>query len=291
MADESRPARLRDFLYVDVDRVRGLLAQLDGGAVDQVVERHTGRGSRRLAGGALGLSAGIDRSRETSVEQTRSTDDALFSLFEEAAELSDALRELPQLLESEAWWLGEDRQRLQPGQLIRVTGATQIVDPPHVRDELIRTLTAVDAFARFEEAVNPTSPPMTGSNRSKLKPKDLEDWQEGVIDARIGALLDLPVTAAVAVGTIIEKLLGESISVRMYPCGPERRELVMSGALSDLPGTSGTTARRSLPSMGGGRVSGPSWLRSQRCQRNPCRRPNPTASLHRSLRTTRQRVN
>jgi len=80
---------LRDFIYVDVDRVRSLLAQLAGGVVEGSVERLTKSRDARAGGSIFGLfELGGGLLRERATEQTKSLQDALFLLFEDAASQS-----------------------------------------------------------------------------------------------------------------------------------------------------------------------------------------------------------
>ena len=234
-ASQLRP--FREFLYVDVDRVRGLLAQIDGGVVDTIIERQSDRSSGVLGARIFGVQGSKERVEEGAVEWTRTLDDAMFSLLEEAAEQANLLRDVPELKDISAWADGRVHEALAPGQLVRVEGATQIVDPPHVREELIRALGAVEAYARFEEATNPTPMPPTPSGRTKPKPKDFEAWHEAVIDQRILTVLGgVPLDAVGAAAAMLERLLGEAISLRTFPCGAARSEYVLSGSLADRPG-------------------------------------------------------
>lgn len=241
MADENRQERgFRDFLYVDTDRVRGLLAQLEGGVVNNVVERLSDSSSDKFGGKLLGLHGSREKMIEGGVEWTRSMEDALFALFEEAAQVSGLLRETPEIERLSTWESGEAQTLLVPGQLVRISGATQILDPPHVKQELLRALEAVQAFAEFEEATDPTPMPAptgpSGRTKGKLKPKELEDQHESVIHLRMKRVLGMPVVAAASAGVILEKLLGGSITLRVFPCGYEHAGYAMSGPLSDRPG-------------------------------------------------------
>ena len=227
---------VRECLYVEVDRVRGLIAQIDGGVVDQIIERQSDRRSNALGARLFGAQGSRERAAEDAVEWTRSIDDALFSLLEEAAEQADLLHELPMLRDPEAWRDGRIHETLKAGQLVKVDGPTQVVDPPHVREELFRALSAIEAYARLEEASNPTPMPPTPSGRTKPKPKDIEAWHETVIDQRIQAALGVPLDAVAAAASMLERLLGESVSIRTFPCGESNRELVLSGSLIDRPG-------------------------------------------------------
>jgi hypothetical protein len=116
------PVTLRDFVYLDIDRVRSLLAQLSGGVVEQSVERLTKSQDARAGGSLFGLfDRGGGLFRERATEQTKTLQDALFILFEDAAAES-GLFELATDLGDVANW--EDRsvhEALRPGQLLRLS--------------------------------------------------------------------------------------------------------------------------------------------------------------------------
>ncbi len=132
MADDSVvPGPIvRDFLYVDVGRVRSLLAQVAGGA-PQLVEDKSAR--LRSLGGTFGippfgLSAGSGKNSETT--ETRSLTDLTFVLFEEAAEAVGLLTDVTEMARREdAWRSGDLQSQLEVSQVIRVTGATRFIDP------------------------------------------------------------------------------------------------------------------------------------------------------------------
>src|SRR6266487_34526 len=79
------PTELKEFLYVDVDRTRSLLAQLDGGVANEV--RNTV--SREAQGGARAAVLGIGVSGQytygTGQEAARSLQDLTFVHFERLA--------------------------------------------------------------------------------------------------------------------------------------------------------------------------------------------------------------
>jgi hypothetical protein len=169
---EFRP-RLRDTLYVDVERVRVALGQLRGGVVEGVVERWGDTKERRLGARLLGIEAGQNLLGESSVEQTTTVQDVLLDLFEEAAEASSVLSPIA-LDDPDAWRAGEPHRTLQPGQLIRLTAPTQIVDAEHVASEIQRALELLETFAFFQEMQDPTPlppsvPPQVRSETRKIQ--------------------------------------------------------------------------------------------------------------------------
>ena len=239
-AEDAFQPRLRDTLYLDTARIRSLLAQLRGGVVEGVVERWGKRDERRLGARLLGIEAGGHLLDEATVEQTTTLQDALFNIFEEAADESSLFRDAD-LADPESWRNGSLQDSLRPGQLIRVTAPTQIIDAEHVAGELTRALEAMEAFAFFQEAEDPTplpqEKPVPPQVRQKHKQKlDPEEWRQAAVTARAEATLGTSIDSAVAIRVMFEKIIGPGISVRVFPCGPDHLDLTLAGRLASREG-------------------------------------------------------
>ena len=236
-------SRLRDTLYMDSERVRALLAQVRGGVVDAVVERWGSNTEQRLGARVFGLEGGRNLLDEASTEQTTTLQDALLDVFEESAEATSLFSDAV-LDDTGSWRSGGLHALLAPGELVRVTAPTQIIDAQHVAGEITRALELIHNFAFFQEAVDPTpmpalgpSPPPKargGQRRDRLEP---DAFKQAVIAARVAGLLgDFSVEAAVAVAEIFQKILGKGIAVRVFPCGLEHRDLALVGHLAQRDG-------------------------------------------------------
>jgi len=232
-------ARLRDTLYLDTARIRSLLAQLRGGVVEGVVERWGKRDERRLGVRLLGLEGGGNLLDEASIEQTTTLQDALFGIFEEAAEEVSLFQEA--LVDDPAPWRnGSVHRALTPGQLIRITAPTQILDAEHVGGELTRAIESLEAFAYFQEAQDPTplpsDTPLPPEVRSKRKKIDPDEWRQAAIAARVEAIMGMPLDGAVGLRVMFEKILGGGISVRVFPCGAGHLDIALAGRLATREG-------------------------------------------------------
>jgi hypothetical protein len=130
---EPPPPFLRDFLYVDLGRVRSLLSQLHQGVPDKIEEVNE-RLSRWDAGiKALGV---IDRAKqeiERSAE-TRTLGDLHFSMFEEAAEAAGFLLDVTEEASVASNWANGTIGRLaEDYKVLRVTCSTRILDATTLR--------------------------------------------------------------------------------------------------------------------------------------------------------------
>jgi hypothetical protein len=139
---EPPPPFIRDFLYVDLGRVRSLLSQLNQGVPDKVEEVNE-RLSRWDAGiKALGV---VDRAKqeiERSAE-TRTLGDLHFSIFEEAAEVAGFLKDATQEASvASNWTNGTIAQLTDDYKILRVTCPTRILDAHHFANILEQVASA-----------------------------------------------------------------------------------------------------------------------------------------------------
>lgn len=116
---------LREYLFVDVPRVRMLVSQLQGGAPEITTTSH--RRSRRLRAGLTVLQG--ERASQESHEDTLALSDLYVSMLEEDAEALGMLTDVSERARTPKFWKrGGLRRSLQPGMLLRVTAPTRIVD-------------------------------------------------------------------------------------------------------------------------------------------------------------------
>ena len=129
---------LREFLYVDSDKVRGLLAQLDEGIVEASTE--TGQSEKVTGGGVKGFAEHSQR-WGTATSTQKSQGDALFPMLEGALETEGMLTDLSELLSQPAGWedLGED---FPPGSLVRMTADGSMLDARYLASTLAAFSTA-----------------------------------------------------------------------------------------------------------------------------------------------------
>lgn len=133
---------VRDYLFVDRQRVGSLLAQF----ADGLSETRTSSTSRS---GKLNLSLqkmfALDVERGNTETQTLALADLHVSQLEEAAESLSMLADVSDLISTRKNWLrGKVRERIKPGMLLRVTAQTQIVDVSSIIDVLERIMEAFD---------------------------------------------------------------------------------------------------------------------------------------------------
>jgi hypothetical protein len=212
---------LRDFLYLDVDRVRSVLAQLEGGVVEQSVERLTKSKNARAGGslfGLLDLRGGFFRERAT--EQTKSLQDALFLLFEDAASSSGLFESGVDFHDEAAWRDGAVHADLMPGQLIRVTAPTRILDAKHFRERIERFAKWVPLIAAFS---------ISDELNAIKTPKERERRIAAQADRELGG--SALVETIHRLGEFVDLFLASQISIRQFPCDVAKTDLAFVGTL------------------------------------------------------------
>jgi hypothetical protein len=212
---------IRDFLYLDIERVRSLLAQLEGGVVEATVEKL--KSSKQ---GRAGISVFQifelrgNLVRERGSEQTKTLQDALFMLFEEAALASGLFDPGVELDNHEAWETGRVHEVLREGQLVRSTGATRILDAKHFRER-------VERFARWPRLLAS----FTGQEQlANIKSdKERERRLQQITAETVGGPGAIQLIRDI--GEFVDLFLGGQISMRHFPCGIDYPDLAFVGML------------------------------------------------------------
>lgn len=131
---------LREFLYVDTDKVRAMLAQLDGGVAEE--ERETSSHEKRITVGPRSVAQHLQVTGGERYTQ-KSLGDSIFPMLEEALESEGLIRDISEeVADSSRWAMGGLREIAPPGSLIRVTAMGSLFDARY----------AASVFAAFASA-------------------------------------------------------------------------------------------------------------------------------------------
>jgi hypothetical protein len=142
--NDPPPRLLREFLYVDFDKVRSLLAQLDGGVPEE--RRQTEKSQARSG---IGVKAIASHGREWGTEDSvqRSLVDAVFPSLEEQLEAEGFLADLSAELQTEAYWSSRAfRAQTLPGSFVRVTAPAHLFDARYVAQSFSAFAAAIGGF-------------------------------------------------------------------------------------------------------------------------------------------------
>ncbi|MGC0211511.1 DUF6414 family protein [Streptomyces levis] len=117
---------LREFLYVDTDKVRAMLAQLDGGVAEE--ERETSTQEKRSTVGPRSFAQHLQVTGSERYTQ-KSLGDALFPMLEEALESEGLLKDVSEeVADLSQWTSGSIEKIAPPGSLVRITAMGSLFD-------------------------------------------------------------------------------------------------------------------------------------------------------------------
>lgn len=230
--------RAKEFLYVDVERVRSYYAQLNRGVIDSVVNTATSStaldGEAKLVG--IGLAGG--RTREASRQESRSLHDLTYVVFKELLQREGLLTALgPDWSEPYGWATGRLHEQLVEGQVLRFTGDVQILDPTFVRSRITQVTRVARAIAGLTMgAVEPEAAPppsrQGGRTHAGKRPQSVDQVRDAQKEAAVQAILgDVAPAMFNEIADFTAGFTNDSIVVRAQPCGPGRPELHFGGML------------------------------------------------------------
>lgn len=219
MTSREEKGRIREFLYVDIERVRSMLAQLSEGVPEAVTRRVSHlmetEGGAKIAG--IGGTAGFGR--ESGREESRSLQDLTFVLFEEAAGEDGVLSDVPgSVYSEESWSSGEVHESLREGEIIRIEADIQILDPSFFSARL----------ARFNDFADHLISLITAEGSVNLNKQQLK---QAKTRARKELWGDTDPKMVERISALISSFLADSIAIRVLPCGASLPEISFGGVL------------------------------------------------------------
>lgn len=121
---------VREYIYIDTDRVRSLLAQMSEDGLPTDIEKSKTR-SGRLGASVKVLSA--DFGGDLAESRTSALGDLYVSMLEEVAVRSGYLAEPPtEILQTKLWLRGKVRAKIKPGLLFRISAPTTVLNAQHL---------------------------------------------------------------------------------------------------------------------------------------------------------------
>ena len=231
--DEYR--RLREFLYVDLQRIRSYYAQQNRGIIDSILSRETGARQADIQAKIMGIGASGGGSKEQAREESRSLQDLSYVIFEELFENANLIKDIGELVEdADSWKNGNIHKSIDEGWIVRYTGLVQVLDPQFVklRFEQFSRLVAGIAGAQIGKAPDIAAiPPVRKGGSAGVTPAVKGDAaREALKEELVSKLLE---TSSIGqIKDIIESVsafTNDSISVRVLPCGRERSRLSLRG--------------------------------------------------------------
>jgi hypothetical protein len=167
MPDKPMP---RNFIYLDFERVRSILSQLDMGLME-TIERAREREQETGVDGEGGFwpFAKVGASGSLLFKQgdteTRSLHHYLYALFEELAHKQHMLRDLNDQFQNESWQTGTAQSSLQPGNLFCIKAPLTILDYEYMTE----TLKLVMSAGAQLPAITGTAGPISKSQKAQIE--------------------------------------------------------------------------------------------------------------------------
>lgn len=161
---------LREFLYVDGVKVRGMLGQIDEGVAEE--SRKTVKDERTTQGGVRGFASHQQRwGSEDYV--TKSLGDALFPTLEDMLTANGNLLDISEELREPEYWTEGLRQGIPPGSLVRITADGALFDARYVSTILSGFVAVYSGLTSLGVDVNPSAPSSStkrGPNKAQRRP-------------------------------------------------------------------------------------------------------------------------
>lgn len=219
-------APIRDFVYLDVDRLKSILAQVDEG---YLVETATTTGSAKtVEGGAEAQVPGLAKIGGTGqyvwtnqASETRTLHDHIYNYVERRLAEEKRLLVLDEALTAEAWLSDERRKAIPDTAFILITGAVLINDYRYLKDFLANFNKVAAAVGRFSAQQQ-----IQTSSEAKAKEALALASKQFQLSGQMVADLDLVLKTFVRHETIIK--------VMPFPDQPDARvvaSLDVTGAL------------------------------------------------------------
>ena len=219
----------REIIYVDVQRVRSYLAQMDEGVIEEVKSLRNNDVNTEVSARVFGIGGTGGYSHNWGTEESRSLQDLTLNLFLDAAEESAVLRDAADhTYEPTSWEDGSAQSSFVPGELVRATCELRLFDAALFRARMERFIRMMDALARI---VTPANPPTQPQGRNGRAPSQ-QAQRDGAVRATRSTLMQGPSDDYIkSICDFTDAFLGDNIAMRALPCGEGHSEFSFSGSL------------------------------------------------------------
>lgn len=213
---------LREYVYVDVDKVKGLASQL----YDGIPERATNISARQKQFGidVKVINAQTQGGSEDAVE--RNLADSLFKDLETDLESLGLLVDKSEdLQEAEAW---EDDPNIFPGQIIRITAPGTLFHPNQMAEALVGVATAGQGLSEMgfkseEEKANlakaKTQQQKGGNRNHKLSSAEPRFPEDLLPPVETIPMLGVPRGELSGIIKVLRGVFGEGVHLHLRPAG------------------------------------------------------------------------
>ncbi|GAA1630277.1 DUF6414 family protein [Leucobacter chromiireducens] len=218
---------LRDYLYVDLDKVSGLASQLYDG-IPEKATNVTARQKKFEADLKL-VRGGSGASSEDSIE--RNLGDSLFKDLETDLEALGLLRDVSEdLAREDSWDAVEDIAA--PGRMLRITAPGTLFQPAQMSDAIVGIATAAQGLADMGigQDMGEQMPPLPPKAKSESQKRADRAAKQAPSEPRFPEdflpmgetvpLMDIPRAQLSGMIRVARGVFGEGVHLHLRPAGP-----------------------------------------------------------------------
>ncbi|WP_157431734.1 DUF6414 family protein [Actinomadura hibisca] len=227
---------LREFLYVDTEKVRSMLAQIEGGIEED--ERNTVRTDKRTEGGVRGFASHYQNWADERYVN-KSFGDALFPVLEQSLEVHNLLADISdQLTDVELWRSGTIADSWPAGSMVRITSPGSLFDSRFVASSLAGTAaTYMGLQGLLDEGQSRQGASRGGNNRRSQGSRSSEgdgtqNLEDLIPDYQISSEMEfLPSSQLRALIRVARGLFSPGLHMNLTPTDDD--EIVISARLQE----------------------------------------------------------
>lgn len=219
---------LRDYLYVDLDKVAGLASQLYDGIPEKVTK--VAARQKKLEADLKILRGSTGSSSEEAIERTLG--DSLFKDLETDLEALGLLNDVSATLARDDTW-DSIEDLVSPGRILRITAPGTLFQPAQMSDAIVGIATAAHGLADLgigneEHNQAPHLPPKAkteaqkrADRAAKLPPVEPRYPEDFLPAGETVPLLDVPRAHLSGMIRVARGVFGAGVHLHLRPTGPD----------------------------------------------------------------------
>ena len=229
---------VREFLYVDHQRIRSYYSQINRGVIESVVSHGESTVSGEVGAKLFGFGPSGSYERGTQREESRSLQDLNYIIFEELFEQEGLIEDVTDKVNDiGAWQDGSLHSSIEEGDIVKYTGNIQILDPEFTRNRIGQFGRLVSSFVGImvgaQSSENPVPPiRQGGSTKPGRRPRSADEIREALIAEKLTEFSGgVSLEQLASLGDMVDAFTNSSIIARALPFGSEHPEYHFAGTL------------------------------------------------------------
>lgn len=224
---------IRDFIYLDIERIRSFVAQVSGGLASERTNQ-----AQHQVGGQGGVQGGLpfiaqasgsaDYHYLRSQSETKSLHDHIFAEFYNSLKSGDHITDLSKL--DEAHWVEpsfQDSTFILTRGLLKIVDYQSIIASTQNLPTLMETLLRITALAPDANSQQTTSASVTKGNSKNSKGNTPQSEQEKELQKIKAQIRNLPLKDFT---TLVNQFYGELVRIKIFPLQSSPEKLFVGTA-------------------------------------------------------------